>query len=121
MHEISEGGLKTTFVMRSSHFIVMGHIILLSLKMRTSQGTFSCISQKLQRKGTYVHKIFTRSSAKTGNKSTRNPRTNSVMMAAQAKLAVSAEKGGMYIDGHKHEDVVEYRKGFIKCWKEYEK
>ena len=27
----------------------------------------------------------------------------------------------MYIDGHEREDVVEYRKGFVKCWKEYEK
>jgi hypothetical protein len=27
----------------------------------------------------------------------------------------------MYIDGHEREDVVEYRKGFIKHWKEYEK
>ncbi|KAH8980000.1 hypothetical protein EDB92DRAFT_1954391 [Lactarius akahatsu] len=28
---------------------------------------------------------------------------------------------GMYIDGHEHEDVVEYRKAFVKRWKEYEK
>jgi len=27
----------------------------------------------------------------------------------------------MYIDGHDCEDVVEYQKGFIKRWKEYEK
>ena len=27
----------------------------------------------------------------------------------------------MYINGHEHEDVVEYRKGFVECWKEYEK
>ena len=27
----------------------------------------------------------------------------------------------MYIDGHEHDDVVEYRKGFVECWKEYEK
>jgi len=27
----------------------------------------------------------------------------------------------MYIDGHERKDVVEYRKGFIECWKEYEK
>ena len=26
----------------------------------------------------------------------------------------------MYIDGHEHEDVVEYRKGFVKWWREYE-
>ena len=31
------------------------------------------------------------------------------------------KKKGMYIDGHEHEHVVEYRKGFIKRWKEYEK
>ncbi|KAH8986707.1 hypothetical protein EDB92DRAFT_1787601, partial [Lactarius akahatsu] len=28
---------------------------------------------------------------------------------------------GMYIDGHEREDVVEYRKAFVKRWKEYEK
>ena len=27
----------------------------------------------------------------------------------------------MYIDGHERDDVVEYRKGFVECWKEYEK
>jgi hypothetical protein len=27
----------------------------------------------------------------------------------------------MYIDGHEHEDIVAYRKRFVKCWKEYEK
>ena len=27
----------------------------------------------------------------------------------------------MYIDGHERQDVVEYRKGFVECWKEYEK
>ena len=31
------------------------------------------------------------------------------------------KKKGMYIDGHECEDVVEYRKGFFECWKEYEK
>ena len=31
------------------------------------------------------------------------------------------KKKGMYIDGHEHEDVVEYRKGFVERWKEYEK
>ena len=31
------------------------------------------------------------------------------------------KKKGMYIDGHEREDVVEYRKGFIERWKEYEK
>ncbi|KIJ42627.1 hypothetical protein M422DRAFT_254072 [Sphaerobolus stellatus SS14] len=30
-------------------------------------------------------------------------------------------KNGMYIDGHQREDVVAYRKGFLECWKEYEK
>ncbi|KIJ36225.1 hypothetical protein M422DRAFT_96515, partial [Sphaerobolus stellatus SS14] len=30
-------------------------------------------------------------------------------------------KNGMYIDGHEREDVVEYRKGFLERWKEYEK
>ena len=27
----------------------------------------------------------------------------------------------MYIDGDEHDNVVEYRKGFVKCRKEYEK
>ena len=27
----------------------------------------------------------------------------------------------MYIDGHEHEDVVEYRKRFVERWREYEK
>ena len=27
----------------------------------------------------------------------------------------------MYIDGHEREDVVEYRKGFVKRWREYER
>jgi len=27
----------------------------------------------------------------------------------------------MYIDGHERDDVVEYRNGFVKRWKEYEK
>jgi hypothetical protein len=27
----------------------------------------------------------------------------------------------MYIDGHERKDVVEYRKGFVDRWKEYEK
>jgi hypothetical protein len=27
----------------------------------------------------------------------------------------------MYIDGHERDDVVEYRKGFVERWKEYEK
>ena len=27
----------------------------------------------------------------------------------------------MYIDGHERQDVVEYRKGFVERWKEYEK
>jgi len=27
----------------------------------------------------------------------------------------------MYVDGHKCKDVMAYRKGFVKCWKEYEK
>jgi hypothetical protein len=31
------------------------------------------------------------------------------------------KKRGMYIDGHEREDVVEYRKGFVERWKEYEK
>lgn len=31
------------------------------------------------------------------------------------------QKKGMYIDGHEREDVVEYRKAFVKRWKEYEK
>ena len=31
------------------------------------------------------------------------------------------KKKGMYIDGHEREDVVEYRKGFVERWKEYEK
>jgi hypothetical protein len=31
------------------------------------------------------------------------------------------KKNGMYIDGHEHEDVVAYRKGFVERWKEYEK
>ncbi|KIJ28737.1 hypothetical protein M422DRAFT_189388 [Sphaerobolus stellatus SS14] len=30
-------------------------------------------------------------------------------------------KNGMYIDGHERQDVVEYRNGFLKRWKEYEK
>jgi len=43
---------------------------------------------------------------------------NCTVMVAQAELAVSAEE-----KGHDHEckNVVEYRKGFVKCWKEYEK
>ncbi|KAH8993203.1 hypothetical protein EDB92DRAFT_1796554 [Lactarius akahatsu] len=28
---------------------------------------------------------------------------------------------GMYIDGHEHEDIVEYGKAFVNRWKEYEK
>lgn len=31
------------------------------------------------------------------------------------------KKKGMYIDGHEREDVVEYRKGFVKRWREYER
>jgi hypothetical protein len=31
------------------------------------------------------------------------------------------KKNGMYIDGHERKDVVEYRDGFLKRWKEYEK
>ena len=31
------------------------------------------------------------------------------------------KKKGMYIDGHEREDVVEYRTGFVKRWREYEK
>jgi len=31
------------------------------------------------------------------------------------------KRKGMYIDGHEREDVVEYRKGFVERWKEYEK
>ena len=31
------------------------------------------------------------------------------------------KKKGMYIDGHECEDVVEYRKGFVKRWREYER
>ena len=31
------------------------------------------------------------------------------------------KKKGMYIDGHEREDVVEYWKGFVECWKEYKK
>jgi hypothetical protein len=31
------------------------------------------------------------------------------------------KKKGMYIDGHERQDVVEYRKGFVERWKEYEK
>ena len=31
------------------------------------------------------------------------------------------KKNGMYIDGHKWEDVVQYRDEFLKRWKEYEK
>ena len=27
----------------------------------------------------------------------------------------------MYIDGHERADVVEYRKGFVECWREYER
>lgn len=30
-------------------------------------------------------------------------------------------KNGMYIDGHEWEDVVDYCKKFVECWKEYEK
>jgi len=30
------------------------------------------------------------------------------------------KKRGMYIDGHEREDVVEYRRAFVKRWKEYE-
>ena len=30
-------------------------------------------------------------------------------------------KKGMYIDGHEREDVVEYRRGFVSRWKEYER
>jgi hypothetical protein len=32
-----------------------------------------------------------------------------------------AKKRGMYIDGHERADIVEYRKGFVARWKEYEK
>jgi len=31
------------------------------------------------------------------------------------------KKKGMYIDGHEREDVVEYQKGFVECWREYER
>ena len=31
------------------------------------------------------------------------------------------KKKGMYIDGHEREDVVEYRKGFVERWREYER
>jgi len=31
------------------------------------------------------------------------------------------KKKGMYIDGHEREDVMEYRRGFVERWKEYEK
>jgi hypothetical protein len=31
------------------------------------------------------------------------------------------KKTGMCIDGHEWEDVVNYRKKFVQCWKEYEK
>ena len=31
------------------------------------------------------------------------------------------KKKGMFIDGHERGDVVEYRKGFVERWKEYEK
>lgn len=31
------------------------------------------------------------------------------------------KKKGMYIDGHERDDVVQYRKGFVERWKEYEK
>ena len=27
---------------------------------------------------------------------------------------------GMYVDGHEHEDVVEYRQAFVNCFKQYE-
>ena len=30
------------------------------------------------------------------------------------------KKKGMYIDGHKRADVVEYQKGFVERWREYE-
>jgi hypothetical protein len=32
-----------------------------------------------------------------------------------------AMHNGMYLDGHKHDDVVAYRAGFVARWKEYEK
>ena len=31
------------------------------------------------------------------------------------------KKKGMYIDGHEREDVVEYRKGFVERWREYDR
>lgn len=31
------------------------------------------------------------------------------------------KKNGMYVDGHEHEDVIQYQNKFIGCWKEYEK
>ena len=31
------------------------------------------------------------------------------------------KKKGMYIDGHEHVDMVEYRKGFVDRWREYER
>jgi len=31
------------------------------------------------------------------------------------------KKNGMYIDGHKHEDVVQYQKEFVARWKDYDK
>jgi hypothetical protein len=27
----------------------------------------------------------------------------------------------MYIDGHEHEDMVEYQTGFVKHWREYKR
>lgn len=33
----------------------------------------------------------------------------------------TCKKKGMYVDGHERADVVEYRKGFVERWKEYEK
>jgi hypothetical protein len=31
------------------------------------------------------------------------------------------KKKGIYIDGHECEDVVEYQKGFVERWREYER
>ena len=31
------------------------------------------------------------------------------------------KKNGMYVDGHEHEDIVEYWERFIKWWKDYER
>jgi len=97
MHEISENGLTITFTQKNYLCIVTEPIALLSLRMRTSKGIFSCISWKLQRKDIYVPKTLSIMSQHQKSSSSWEPghmdsHMNSTTVAAQAELAVSTEE-----------------------------